>query len=44
VQFLPTIRPAPAAPPVGASIEPWIWLGLALAVIVVGGYLLSLRR
>jgi hypothetical protein len=44
MQFLPTIRPAPAAPPVGASIELWIWLGLALAVIVVGGYLLSLRR
>jgi hypothetical protein len=44
VQLLPTIRPAPAAPPVGASIDLWIWLGLALAVIVIGGYVLSLRR
>jgi hypothetical protein len=44
VQLLPTIRPAPAAPPVGGSIQVWIWLGLALAVIVVGGYVLSLRR
>jgi hypothetical protein len=44
VQLLATIRPAPAAPPVGASVELWIWLGLALAVIVVAGYVLSLRR
>jgi hypothetical protein len=44
VQLLPTIRPAPAAPPVGASVELWIWLVLALAVVVVGGYVLSLRR
>jgi hypothetical protein len=44
VQLLATIRPAPAAPPVGASVELWIWLGVALALIVVGGYILGLRR
>jgi hypothetical protein len=44
VQFLATIQPAPAAPPAGGSIELWIWLGLALAFIVIGGYILGLRR
>jgi hypothetical protein len=44
VQLLPTVYPAPAAPPVGGSIGPWLWLWLVLAVIVIGGYVLSLRR
>jgi hypothetical protein len=29
---------------VGGSIGPWLWLWLVLAVIVIGGYVLSLRR
>jgi hypothetical protein len=44
VQLLATVQPAPAAPPVGGSIHLWIWAVLVLAVIVVGGYVLSLRR
>jgi hypothetical protein len=44
VQLLPTVYPAPAAPPVGSSIGSWLWLWLVLAVIVIGGYVLSLRR
>jgi hypothetical protein len=44
LQVIPTIRPAPAAPPVSGSIAAWIWLGVVLAVLVVGGYVLSLRR
>jgi hypothetical protein len=44
VQLLATLRPAPAAPATGGSIAGWIWLGIALAVIVIGGYILSLRR
>jgi hypothetical protein len=44
VQLLATIQPAPAAPAAGGSIELWIWLGVALAFVVVGGYILGLRR
>jgi hypothetical protein len=29
---------------VGSSIGSWLWLWLVLAVIVIGGYVLSLRR
>jgi hypothetical protein len=44
VLLLTTLRPAPAAPATGGSIGLWIWLGVALAFIVVGGYILGLRR
>jgi LPXTG-motif cell wall-anchored protein len=44
MQHLGTIRPAPPAPPTGGSITPWLFLVAALAVIVIAGYVLSLRR
>jgi hypothetical protein len=44
VQILFTIRPAPAAPAGDGSITLWIWFGVVLAVVVIGGYVLSLRR
>ncbi|MFL5962584.1 MAG: hypothetical protein ACJ757_06790 [Gaiellaceae bacterium] len=44
MQHLANIRPAPAAPPVGSSVAIWIWLSIGLAVVVVGGYVLSSRR
>jgi hypothetical protein len=44
VQHLATIRPAPPAPPAGGSITLWIWLGVILAIVVIAGYVLALRR
>jgi hypothetical protein len=44
VQHLATIKPAPAAPPTGASMAVWIWFVVALAVVVIGGYVLASRR
>jgi len=38
------IRPAPAASPAGESITLWIWFTVALAVVVIGGYVLASRR
>jgi hypothetical protein len=42
--LLAEFRPAPAAPNVGSSIHLWIWVGVVLAVVVIGGYVLSSRR
>jgi hypothetical protein len=44
VQYLATVRPAPAAPPADGSVALWIWFGVVLAVIVIGGYVLASRR
>jgi hypothetical protein len=44
VQHLGTIRPAPPAPPAGGWITPWICLAVALALVVIVGYVVSLRR
>jgi hypothetical protein len=44
VHHLFTIRPAPAAPPGGASITLWIWFGVVLAAVVIGGFVLVSRR
>ena len=44
VQHISIIRPAPAAPPAGGSITLWIWFGVALAIVVIGGYVLASRR
>ena len=41
---LATIRPAPAAPAAAGSITLWIWFGVLLAVVVIGGYVLASRR
>jgi hypothetical protein len=38
------LRPAPPAPPAGGSIALWIWLVVALGLIVIAGYVLGLRR
>lgn len=44
VQHLAIIRPAPAAPAAAGSITLWIWFGVALAIVVIGGYVLASRR
>jgi hypothetical protein len=44
VQHIAIIRPAPAAPPTGGSMAMWFWLAVVLAVVVIGGYVLALRR
>lgn len=44
VQYFATIRPAPAAPPVGASITWWLVAVVVLSVIVVSGVVLTSRR
>jgi len=44
VPHLAMIRPAPAAPPAGGSVTLWIWFTVALAVVVIGGYVLASRR
>ena len=44
VQHFATIRPAPAAQTAGGSIALWIWLVVALGVVVIGGYVLASRR
>jgi hypothetical protein len=44
VEFLANLRPAPAAPPAGGSIALWVWLVVALAVVVVAGLVVSSRR
>jgi hypothetical protein len=36
--------PVPAGPVPGGSMTVWIWLVVVLAVIVVGGFVLSSRR
>jgi|GEM_PF-513102 len=36
--------PAPAAPAAAGSITLWIWFGVVLAVVVIGGYVLTSRR
>jgi hypothetical protein len=38
------IRPAAAAPSAGGSIALWIWFSLALAIVVIAGYVLASRR
>jgi hypothetical protein len=43
VQLLANIHPAPAANAAGGSIASWIWLGVALAIVVILGYVLSSR-
>jgi hypothetical protein len=37
-------RPAPPAPPPAGSLASWVWLGIALAVVVAGGVVLASRR
>ena len=44
VQRLANIRPAPAAPVADGSMAVWIWFGVALAIVVIGGYILASRR
>ena len=44
VQHLAIIRPAPAAPSADGSVTLWIWFGVALAIVVIGGYVLASRR
>jgi hypothetical protein len=44
VQHFANIRPAPAAPTAGGSIALWIWVAAALAIVVIGGYVLASRR
>lgn len=44
VQLLAHLRPAPAAPAAGSSIALWLWVSVMLAVVVIGGYVLSSRR
>jgi hypothetical protein len=41
---LASIKPAPPAPPAESSIALWIWFAVALAVVVIGGYMLASRR
>jgi len=44
VQLLADLHPAaPATPPAG-SLAGWIWLGIAVAIIVAGGLLIASRR
>jgi hypothetical protein len=44
VQHLANIRPAPPAPSAGGSLTVWLWFSVVLAVVVVGGYVLTSRR
>jgi len=44
VQHFANIRPAPAATTAGGSIALWVWFGVALAVVVIAGYVLASRR
>jgi hypothetical protein len=44
MQHVANIRPAPAAPPTGGSLAIWIWFAVALAIVVIGGYVLASRR
>jgi len=44
VRFVAGIHPVAPAPPPGGSLESWIWLIVALAVIVVGGVVLASRN
>ena len=44
MQHFANIRPAPAAPSAGGSIALWVWFGVALAIVVIGGYVLASRR
>jgi hypothetical protein len=44
VAHIGEIRPAPALPAPGGSIDEWLWLCLALAVLIVCGLVLASRR
>jgi hypothetical protein len=44
VRHFANIRPAAAAPTAGGSITLWIWFGVVLAIVVIGGYVLASRR
>ncbi|HUZ82914.1 MAG TPA: hypothetical protein VMU73_11790 [Gaiellaceae bacterium] len=44
MQLLASLHPFRQATVPGGSITSWIWLAIALAVIVAGGLVLSSRR
>jgi hypothetical protein len=39
-----SIHPLPPAPPPDGSLEGWIWLIVALVVLVIGGVVLASRH
>ena len=44
VHLLANLHPAPAAPSTAGSMTTWIWVGLMLAVFLVGAFVLTSRR
>ena len=42
--LLANLHPVAPAPPPGASIMGWIWVGVVLAVVALGGFLIASRR
>lgn len=42
--LLETLHPAPPAPLPDGSLDGWIWLTVVLAVVVLGGIVLTSRR
>jgi hypothetical protein len=44
VQLLLDLHPAAPAPTPGGSLSGWVWLGVAVAIVVAGGLLIASRR
>jgi hypothetical protein len=44
VPLFETLRPAPPVPPPGGSLAAWIWVVVALAIVVAAGVVVASRH